>query len=102
MGMVSKSTIQEQMAKQEYKYGFVSDLDEEMVPKGLSEDVVRLISHKKNEPDWMTEWRLRAHPHGLTMKEPEWADVRYPSIDYQNIIYSAAPRPMKPVKSPDD
>ncbi|TLZ43351.1 MAG: Fe-S cluster assembly protein SufB, partial [Methanobacteriota archaeon] len=50
--MVSKSTIQEQMAKQEYKYGFVSDLDEEMVPKGLSEDVVRLISHKKNEPDW--------------------------------------------------
>src|SRR5881396_160657 len=76
--MVSKSVLQEQMAKQEYKYGFVADLDEDTVPKGLSEDVVRLISRKKKEPEWMTEWRLRAYRHWLTMKEPTWSNVRYP------------------------
>src|SRR5207247_6781507 len=90
--MVSKSVLQEQMAKQEYKYGFVADLDEDTVPKGLSEDVVRLISRKKKEPEWMTEWRLRAYRHWLTMKEPTWANVHYPPIDYQDIIYYSAPR----------
>ena len=95
--MVSKSAIQEQMAKQEYKYGFVADLDEETVPKGLSEDVVRLISHKKREPEWMTEWRLRAYRHWLTMKEPAWSNVRYPPINYQDIIYYAAPRSKKQI-----
>src|SRR5881392_247152 len=100
--MVSKSVLQEQMAKQEYKYGFVADLDEDTVPKGLSEDVVRLISRKKKEPEWMTEWRLRAYRHWLTMKEPTWSNVRYPPIDYQNIIYYAAPKPKKEVKSLED
>src|SRR6266849_4546975 len=100
--MVSKSAIQEQMAKQEYKYGFVSDLDEDIAPKGLNEDIVRLISRKKKEPEWMTEWRLRAFRHWLTMKEPTWANVHYPRIDYQNIIYYAAPRPKKEVKSLED
>ena len=100
--MVSKSVLQEQMAKQEYKYGFVADLDEDTVPKGLSEDVVRLISRKKKEPEWMTEWRLRAYRHWLTMKEPTWSNVRYSPIDYQNIIYYAAPKPKKEVKSLED
>ncbi len=99
--MVSKSQL-EVMANQEYKHGFVSDIEEEMVPKGLSEDVVRLISQKKKEPGWMLEWRLRAYRHWLTMKEPTWANVHYPPIDYQDIIYYAAPKPKKAVNSLDD
>src|SRR5437764_7543998 len=99
---VSKSVLQEQMAKQENKYGFVADHDGTTVPKGLGEDVVRLISRKKKEPEWMTEWRLRAYRHWLTMKEPTWSNVRYPPIDYQNIIYYAAPKPKKEVKSLED
>src|SRR2546425_1208087 len=87
--MVSKSVLQEQMAKQEYKYGFVSDLDEDKAPKGLNEDIVRLISRKKNEPEWFLEWRLRAYRHWLTMKEPKWSNVTYPPINYQDIIYYA-------------
>src|SRR5436309_3652809 len=100
--MVSKSVIQEQMAKQEYKYGFVSDLDEDKAPKGLNQDIVRLISRKKNEPEWFLEWRLRAYRHWLTMKEPKWSNVTYPPINYQDIIYYAAPKPKKPVNSLDD
>src|SRR3989442_206192 len=100
--MVSKSVLQEQMAKQEYKYGFVSDLDEDKAPKGLNEDIVRLISRKKNEPEWFLEWRLRAYRHWLTMKEPKWSNVTYPPINYQDIIYYAAPKPKKPVNSLDD
>src|SRR6266571_1107044 len=101
-GMVSKSVLQEQMAKQEYKYGFVADFDEDTIPKGLNEDVVRLISRKKKEPEWMTDWRLRAYRHWLTMKEPTWSNVRYPPINYQDIIYYAAPKPKKEVKSLED
>src|SRR3989442_5889883 len=100
--MVPKSVLQEQMAKQEYKYGFVSDLDEDKAPKGLNEDIVRLISGKKNEPEWFLEWRLRAYRHWLTMKEPKWSNVTYPPINYQDIIYYAAPKPKKPVNSLDD
>src|SRR5881296_2862947 len=100
--MVSKSVLQEQMAKQEYKYGFVSDLDEDKGPKGLNEDIVRLISQKKNEPEWFLEWRLRAYRHWLTMKEPKWSNVTYPPINYQDIIYYAAPKPKKPVNSLED
>src|SRR5881409_3653853 len=100
--MVSKSVLQEQMAKQEYKYGFVSDLDEDTAPKGLNEDIVRLISRKKNEPEWFLEWRLRAYRHWLTMKEPKWSNVTYPPINYQDIIYYSAPKPKKPVNSLDD
>src|SRR5881409_3925035 len=100
--MVSKSVLQEQIAKQEDKYGFVSDLDEDKAPKGLNEDIVRLISRKKNEPEWFLEWRLRAYRHWLTMKEPKWSNVTYPPINYQDIIYYAAPKPKKPVNSLDD
>src|SRR6266581_5613938 len=97
--MVSKSVLQEQMAKQEYKYGFVSDLDEDIAPKGLNEDIVRLISRKKKEPEWFLEWRLRAYRHWLTMKEPHWSNVTYPPIDYQDIIYYSAPRGKNAPKS---
>ena len=100
--MVTKTKIQEEMANREYKYGFVSDLEEEMAPKGLSEDVVRLISQKKKEPEWLLDWRLRAYRHWTTMKEPRWANITYPPIDYQSIIYYAAPKPKKPVKSLED
>src|SRR3990172_3310338 len=81
--MVTKTALQEQMAAQEYKYGFVSDVEE---------DIVRLISKKKEEPEWLLEWRLRAFRHWLTMKEPTWANVTYGPIDYQSIHYYAAPK----------
>src|SRR3990172_5748180 len=90
--MVSKTTIQAQMAAQEYKYGFVADVEEETAPKGLNEDIVRFISEKKEEPVWLLEWRLRAYRHWLTMKEPTWANVTYGPINYQDIYYYAAPK----------
>jgi Fe-S cluster assembly protein SufB len=82
----------EKLANTEYKYGFVSDVEEDKIPKGLNEDVVRLISEKKREPEWMLEWRLKAYRYWLTMKEPHWSNVKYGPIDYQNIIYYAAPK----------
>jgi Fe-S cluster assembly protein SufB len=76
----------------QYKYGFVTDIESEKAPKGLSEDTVRFISAKKNEPAWMLEWRLGAYKRWLTMREPTWARVNYPKIDYQNAYYYAAPK----------
>jgi len=90
----STNTI-ETFANQEYKWGFVTDIDAESIPRGLSEDIVRLISAKKREPEWMLEWRLQAYRHWLTMQEPTWANVHYPKIDYQDIIYYAAPKSKK-------
>jgi Fe-S cluster assembly protein SufB len=85
------STI-EQLANQEYKYGFVTDIESDVAPPGLNEDIVRLISTKKNEPEWLLEWRLKALRHWLTMKEPTWANVHYNPIDYQGIRYYSAPK----------
>jgi Fe-S cluster assembly protein SufB len=82
----------EALANQEYKYGFVTDIEAETIPRGLSEDIVRTISAKKNEPEWMLEWRLKAYRHWLTMEEPEWSNVVYPKIDYQDVIYYSAPK----------
>ena len=76
----------------QYKYGFVTDIESDMAPKGLSEDTVRFISAKKNEPAWMLEWRLAAYKRWLTMREPTWARVDYPKIDYQNAYYYSAPK----------
>ena len=76
----------------EYKYGFVTDIESDKAPKGLSEDIVRFISAKKNEPDWLTEWRLDAYRRWLTMRAPEWARVDHPPIDYQNLYYYSAPK----------
>ncbi len=80
------------ITKAEYKAGFVTDIEQETLPPGLSEDVVRLISAKKGEPAWMTEWRLKAYRHWLTMVEPKWPNVHYPPIDYQAISYYSAPK----------
>jgi Fe-S cluster assembly protein SufB len=93
--MTGKNTIQE-IAEREYKYGFVTDFDADAAPRGLSEDIVRLISAKKGEPDWLLEWRLKAYRHWLTLEEPTWPNVTYPPIDYQDIIYYSAPRPKTP------
>jgi Fe-S cluster assembly protein SufB len=80
------------LANREYKWGFVTDIEQESVPPGLSEDVIRLISAKKGEPEFMLDWRLKAYRHWLTMTEPKWAMVKYPPIDYQAISYYAAPK----------
>lgn len=92
----------ETLANREYKYGFVTDIEAETIPRGLSEDIVRTISAKKNEPEWLLEWRLKAYRHWLTMMEPEWANVNYPKIDYQDIIYYSAPKPKKKLESLDE
>ncbi len=84
-----------ELTDREYKAGFVTDIESETIPPGLSEDVVRLISAKKNEPEWMLEWRLKAYRHWLTMKEPSWQNVHYPAIDYQSIVYFSAPKVRK-------
>jgi Fe-S cluster assembly protein SufB len=85
------ATVQS-LVNQPYKYGFVTDIETEKIPKGLSEDVVRLISAKKEEPEWMLEFRLKAYHRWLQMAEPDWAAVGYPAIDYQDIVYYAAPK----------
>ncbi|MFN7946550.1 MAG: Fe-S cluster assembly protein SufB [Blastocatellia bacterium] len=95
------STI-EALANQEYKYGFVTAIEAETVPRGLDENIIRTISAKKNEPEWMLEWRLKAYRHWLTMTEPEWANVHYPKIDYQDIIYYSAPKPKEKKQSLDE
>jgi Fe-S cluster assembly protein SufB len=76
----------------EYKYGFVTDIEADEAPKGLSEDIVRFISAKKNEPEWMLEWRLKAYRHWLNMESPHWANIKFPPINYQDIIYYSAPK----------
>src|SRR6516162_4102467 len=95
------STIEE-LANREYKHGFVTEIEADTLPRGLSEDVIRSISARKNEPAWLLEWRLKAFRHWLTMKEPRWPNVRYPRIDYQDIIYYAAPKPKKQLSSLDE
>src|SRR4051812_15286037 len=82
----------EQFVNKEYEYGFVTDLEADAAPRGLNEDTVRLISKKKNEPEWLLEWRLKAFRYWLTMKEPTWQNAHYPKIDFQNIIYYSAPK----------
>ncbi len=86
----------------DYKYGFVTDIDMEMAPKGLSEDVIRFISAKKEEPEWMLEWRLKAYRQWQKMEEPDWAKVNYPPIDYQDSYYFAAPKKKDGPKSLDE
>jgi len=83
----------ELLSKQEYKYGFVTDIESDVIPRGLSEDTIRLIVEKKNEPDWMLEFRLKAYRHWLTMTEPRhWPNISFPEIDYQDVIYYSAPK----------
>lgn len=86
------ATVFEEATKQDYQYGFVTDIESEFAPKGLNEDIVRYISDKKGEPEWVLEWRLVAYRHWLTMTEPKWAFVNYPKIDFQGAYYFAAPK----------
>ena len=92
----------EDIEKQEYKYGFTSDIETETIPRGLNEEVVRLISTKKGEPEWMTERRLKAYRHWLNMVPPTWAHLTIPPIDFQDVIYYAAPKPSKKLASMDE
>ena len=86
----------------QYKYGFVTDIETEKAPKGLNEDIIRFISAKKNEPEWMLEWRLKAYAKWLTMESPDWAKLNIPEIDYQDVYYYAAPKSAEGPKSLDE
>jgi len=92
----------EELANKEYKYGFVTDIEADTLPIGLNEDIIRQLSAKKNEPEFMLEWRLKAYRHWLTMKEPHWANVQYSPIDYQNLSYYSAPKKKPTLKSLDE
>ncbi len=93
---IEKETVEkvQSLAGEKYKYGFSTDIDSEKAPKGLNEDIIRFISAKKEEPEWLLEWRLDAYERWLTMSEPEWAIVDYPQIDYQDLYYYSAPKSM--------
>jgi Fe-S cluster assembly protein SufB len=96
------SSAIETLVNREYPYGFVSDVESDTIGRGLDEDVVRLISSKKNEPQFMLDWRLKAYRRWLTMTEPHWSNVHYDPIDYQNISYYSAPKSVKPLQSLED
>ena len=99
---VTTETREQVKALDKYKYGFVTDIEMETAPKGLSEDIVRFISAKKNEPSWMLDWRLKAYRHWLGMADPDWAKVKHPPIDFQDAYYYAAPKKKPTVKSLDE
>src|SRR5438093_3714961 len=90
--MTAANQIIEDFVATEYRYGFVTDIESESAPAGLNEDIIRLISRKKNEPEFMLEWRLKAYRHWLNMKEPHWQKAHYPPIDFQKVIYYSAPK----------
>jgi len=92
----------EKLANKEYKYGFVTDIESESLPKGLDEEIIRQLSAKKNEPEWMTDWRLKAFRHWLTMEEPKWPNVTFPPVNYQDISYYSAPKSKTKYKSLDE
>ena len=92
----------DEFTQSEYKYGFVTDIESDMAPKGLNEDIIRFISAKKNEPEFMLEFRLKAYRYWLTMKQPNWAHLKFPQINFQDIIYYAAPKQKKTLKSLDE
>ncbi|HUR91156.1 MAG TPA: Fe-S cluster assembly protein SufB [Gemmatimonadaceae bacterium] len=96
------STAIESLVNREYQYGFVTEVEADTIPRGLNEDVVRAIAAKKNEPEWMVEWRLKAYRRWLTMTEPHWPNVTYGPIDYQDMIYYSAPKSVKPLASLDE
>jgi Fe-S cluster assembly protein SufB len=96
------SAVLQNLIDQPYKHGFVTEIEAETAPKGLSEDIIRLISQKKGEPEWLLEFRLKAYRHWLTMTEPKWPNVKYPRIDFQDIIYYSAPKAKKKLASMDE
>src|SRR5436305_2360347 len=90
--MATQLNAIESLANQEYKWGFVTEIDSDTVPPGLNEDTIRLISARKQEPEFMLQWRLKAYRQWLTMEEPTWANIHYPPIDYQGMVYYSAPK----------
>jgi Fe-S cluster assembly protein SufB len=100
--MSTSTEVIEQLASREYKYGFVTEIEQDIAPKGLDEDIIRLISSKKQEPEWLLDWRLKAYRAWLKMKEPTWQNVKYDPIDYQAISYYAAPKQQKKLGSLDE
>lgn len=96
------SAVLQSLVNQPYKHGFVTDIESDVAPKGLNEEIIRLISAKKNEPEWLLSFRLKAYQQWLTMTEPEWQNVRYPKIDFQDISYYSAPKPKKKLASMDE
>ena len=97
-----ENTIIDEAISQDYKYGFVTDIEQETIPPGLNEDVIRIISAKKGEPDWLRDWRLKSYKNWKKMKNPSWAHITCPSIDYQSISYYSAPKDKKELKSLDE
>src|SRR3972149_2316651 len=95
------SSVLEQLVNRPYEHGFRTEIETESAPKGLNEGTIRLISAKKNEPEWLLEFRLNAYRHWLTMEEPHWPNVKYPRIDFQDILYFSAPE-AKNKKSMDE
>ncbi|EMI45051.1 cysteine desulfurase activator complex subunit SufB [Rhodopirellula sp. SWK7] len=100
--MSSENALLEEYAQREYEHGFITDIEADSIPAGLSEDVVRLISQKKNEPEWLLEWRLKAYRHWLTLEEPNWHNVKFPPIDYQASVYYSAPKQKPKLNSLDE
>jgi Fe-S cluster assembly protein SufB len=94
--MSTATNTTEDLVNREYKYGFITDIETDTVPRGLNEDIIRLISAKKNEPSFMLDWRLKAYRHWVKLAkshaEPKWANIHYPPIDYQDLIYYSAPK----------
>ncbi len=97
-----KNKILDEVTQAEYKYGFITDIEMDLAPKGLNEDIIRLISAKKNEPPFMLDFRLKAYQQWLEMKIPQWAHISFPPIDFQNIIYYAAPKKKKELSGLDE
>ena len=100
--MTTSTEAINEITSRKYAAGFVTDIEQELVPPGLDESVVRLISAKKDEPEWMLDYRLKAFRHWLTLEEPEWAHVDYPKIDFQAISYHAAPKEKPKLESLDE
>jgi Fe-S cluster assembly protein SufB len=100
--MSNDNRILEELTSKEYEHGWTVDLETDEAPKGLNEDIIRFISAKKEEPEWMLEWRLEAYKQWLSMKEPQWPNVHYPPINYQDIIYYSAPKKKKQLNSLDE
>ncbi|MGE0773193.1 MAG: Fe-S cluster assembly protein SufB [Cyclobacteriaceae bacterium] len=100
--MSKDNQVLEELTSKEYQHGWTVDLENDSAPKGLNEEIVRFISTKKNEPEWLLEWRLKAYRHWTTMPQPKWANVKYPEINYQDIIYYSAPKQKATPKSLDE
>ena len=102
MAATTQTIEQMEAATGKYKYGFVTDIESDKAPKGLNEDIIRFISAKKDEPEWMLAWRLKAYEKWLTMESPDWAKLNIPPIDYQDVYYYSAPKDAEKLKSLDE